>query len=590
MPDLPALTLLARILPDGTPWATVLDGLVHAFQPIVQMRTGRCHGFEALLRGWDRFGFANPNALFDRAMADGLLPEVESALMAKAAARFGALAGATDSKLFLNVDGRLPGAAEKVAGLARRRSLNIVHEISERDTTAVGERLAAAVSLYRKSHVGIALDDFGVGFGGLKLLYEAKPDYVKIDRFFIDGIERDLRKRAIVGYLVGYAHSLGITTIAEGVETPAEVYACRDLGCDFAQGYLLGRPTVYEGSLPPTCPAAEGLNQNDRRQGSAARERVTELLERIPPLMADAPRSTLLDLFADPKTPPAVPVIGRDRTPRGLIREQDLKPYLYSRYGTDLLRNKVAGSRLDEFVVPCAVCDINTPVEQVVEAFSEDATADGVIIVEGGEYVGFLGSHALVKLVHERRLAAAADQNPLTRLPGNNAIVRHIDAMLADTDRGHMVAYLDFDNFKPFNDVAGFRQGDRAILMFSERLKVAAAGLDGFCGHVGGDDFVLLLSGVGEERALAVLRELLDRFRSDAESLYEAQDRERGWFQGKDRDGTPRRFPLLTASAVALLLPPGRGEGPGVDGVVRLMAANKAAAKADPGKLVVARG
>lgn len=569
----------------GQHWQDILAGLQHAFQPIVQIRTGRCHGFEALIRGWDRFGFTSPLHMLDRAAEDGMLSLVETTLTSRAVERFGVLNGSAAAKLFLNIDGRYEHAAERLSRLGRSRDIQIVHEISECDTSAVGSRLQTAVDLYRKSGIGIALDDFGVGFGGLKLLYESRPDYVKIDRFFIDGIESDLRKRAIVSYLVGYAHALGIATIAEGVETATQFYVCRDVGCDFAQGYLLARPTLYEDSLPTINTVVEALNSRDRRQATAARDRLGELLERIPPLPIDSHRSVLLDLFGNPGAPPVVPVVGRDGSPRGLVRERDLKPLIYSRYGSDLLRNKVAAHRLDDFIVPCAICDISTPIERVVEAFSEDSVTDGVIIVEGGEYVGFLGSHALLRLVHEHRLAAAADQNPLTRLPGNDAIVRHVEEILSVTDRPHAIAYIDFDHFKPFNDTYGFRQGDRAILMFSERLKLAASTLGGFAGHVGGDDFVLALSGLDNDTAGREVATLLERFRSDAESLYDVEAREQGGFHGKDRDGAPRLFPLLAASAVLLLIPPGGVEGIGADTLVRTLSANKAAAKADPNKI-----
>lgn len=586
---MPAMPLPSVSGSPGLNWDQAVEGIWHGFQPIVHMRTGRCHGYEALVRGWDALGFDSPQSFFNAAHADGALTGVETRLMDKATATFKRLVGTAAAKLFLNVDPRLEGAVPLVTAIGQRYGVPIVHEISELDTTAVGERLEAAVEQYRRRDIGIALDDFGVGFGGMKLLYEAQPAYVKIDRFFIAGIDRDLRKRAIVRALVSYAQTQGVKTIAEGVETAAEFYVCRDAGCDFAQGFLLGRPQTYSDTLPFLNDVVLQLNQQDRRAPAMARQRLSELLERIPPININAPRSLLLELFAHPSTPSTLPVVGKNGAPRGLIRERDLKPFIYSRYGTDLLRNKVAGSRLDEFVVPCAVCDIGTPIDRVIEAFSEDSDADGVIIVEGGEYAGFLSSRSLLKLVNERRLAAAADQNPLTRLPGNNAISEVIEGALADLARPHCLAYIDFDNFKPFNDHFGFRQGDRAILMFSDRLKVLASRHGGFAGHIGGDDFVLVLTGVEEAAALADVETLLSVFRLDAESLYPMDLRHQGWFEGKDRDGHARRFPLLTASAVVLFLAPGRNEGMSVDHVVRLVAGHKSAAKAHPSRIVCAR-
>ncbi|TVZ50159.1 EAL domain-containing protein [Azospirillum brasilense] len=90
-------------------WTDLLAGLSVAFQPIVQMRTGRCHGMEALLRGLERSPFASPNDLLDAACMQGLLAEVECALHAKAVAAFRALDHWPNAKLFLNIDARVVG-------------------------------------------------------------------------------------------------------------------------------------------------------------------------------------------------------------------------------------------------------------------------------------------------------------------------------------------------------------------------------------------------------------------------------------------------------------------------------------------------
>lgn len=571
-------------LPSAHDWPAVIAAVTHAFQPIVQLRTGRCHGFEALMRGWDAVGFPSIAALLDAAHDDGWLARVETALHAKALDRFRSLSPGPDVRLFLNVDARLLGTTDALVGVAADQPVPVVHEVSEARPVPETVAVDAVIDQCRSAGIAVALDDFGIGFAGLKLLYETRPDFVKIDRFFVAGIDRDLRKRAIVSYLVGYAHALGIVTVAEGIETAAEFYTCRDIGCDFGQGYLLGRPETDPAALPRVCAAVETLNGQDRRQPSEARTRLIEVMDTIPPLRVDSPKATLLEYFANLQAPLAVPVVDAARAPVGLIRERDLKPFVYSRYGSDLLRNRSNANSLLDFVVSCPVCDVGTPLERVVEAFSEESASDGVIIVESGEYVGFLSSSALLRLVHEHNLANATDQNPLTRLPGNAAIGRHIESLLERTDEDHVLAYLDFDFFKPFNDCFGFRQGDRAILMFSERLKVLAATHNGFAGHIGGDDFFLALSGIPEAAARERLLDLIGRFRSDAESLYDTATRDNGFFLGKDRDGHPRRFPMLSVSGAALVLPAGQ-RTTGLEAIANAIATHKPAAKLCPDKL-----
>ncbi len=584
-------------------WASTVAALRYAFQPIVQLRSGRCHGYEALLRGFERTGFTTAAELLDEAETAGMLATVETALHAKAVAAYRALAGWSEAKLFLNLDARLIGRADSPwigRDPATSRNSGIVLELSENRPVAAGVAMDAAVERYRQSGACIAIDDFGVGHSGLRTLYEARPDYVKIDRFFIAGIDADARKRALVSALAGHAHALGIQIVAEGVETVTEFYTCRDLGCDFAQGFLIARPRVDLTGLPNRYPIVEELNRRDRRQPSESHRRLSEVIERLPPLRGDSRKTELLDYFRGDGSASIVPIVDEHDRPLGLIRERDLKRFVYSRFGGELLRNRGLGDRLDDLVIRSPVCDISTPLDRVIEAFSAESAADGIVIVEGGAYAGVLSGGALLRLVHERNLAMATDQNPLTRLPGNAAIQRHIEAALADGGRGHVLAYLDFDNFKPFNDNFGFRQGDRAILMFSERLKAwagsagAAIDADAFAGHIGGDDFFLGVSGGEEVEVLARLAELLALFRSDAESLYDAETRVSGGFLAKDRYGAVRRFPLLAASGVAVVIPPGRpldGKGGSLtpDAVNAAIADHKAAAKGAEDKLCVVR-
>lgn len=574
-------------------WPILVAALSYAFQPIVQLRSGRCHGYEALLRGFDRTPFDDAAGLLDAAEAAGALSVVETALHAKAVAAYRGLAGWAEAKLFLNLDARLVGNPESpwlAPGGGGRRHTGITLEISERRPTPPGVAVDAAVDLYRQSGLGIAIDDFGVGHAGLRLLYEARPDYVKLDHYFIKGIDRDARKRALVSAVIGHAHALGIQIVAEGVETTGEFYVCRDLGCDFAQGFLIARPRSDLAVVSSRCVVVEELNRKDRRQPSEAHRRLSEVIERLPPLRVDSRKTDLLDYFKGDSSASIAPIVDEHDRPLGLIRERDLKRFVYSRFGGELLRNRGLGDRLDDLVIKMPVCDISTPLDRVIEAFSADSADDGIVIVEGGAYAGVLSSSALLRLVHERNLAMATDQNPLTRLPGNAAIVRHIEAALADGGRGHVLAYLDFDNFKPFNDNFGFRQGDRAILMFSERLKAWAASGAGACfiGHIGGDDFFLGVSGGDEEEILTRLAELVAQFRSDAESLYDAETREAGGFLAKDRYGAMRSFPLLSVSGVVVAITAGP-HGLTPDAINATIADNKANAKGAADKLCVIR-
>jgi GGDEF domain-containing protein len=119
-----------------------------------------------------------------------------------------------------------------------------------------------------------------------------------------------------------------------------------------------------------------------------------------------------------------------------------------------------------------------------------------------------------------------------------------------------MFVYFDFDNFKPFNDVYGFRRGDRAILLFADILKEASHMDQMFVGHIGGDDFFASAKIEGDdcEPYMAMVRRMVSKFRDDAVNLYDDDARAAGYVTAKNREGELTRVPLLTVSAAILFL------------------------------------
>jgi len=579
------------VLPD--PYAAV----DYAFQPIVAMRSGRTLGFEALLRGLQRDRYPTPAALFEEAFTEGRLVDLETSLRAKALSKFGQRSDdVLDAMLFLNVDVRLFSSIGYDARLtidlldrARLSPTGICLELAERHEFSLTGQAADIFEHYRRSGFCVAVDDFGVGFAGLKLLYDAKPDFIKIDRFFISGIDQDVLKRGLVEQVVRYAHIRGTQVIAEGIETDAEFYVSRDLGCDFAQGYLIARPTQDLAALEARYEVVNDLNARDRRRRQNRPTAMpVEAMEMVEPLPLTLKRGELLDFFRNDDSPSIVPVLDERKRPLGVVRERELKPFAYSRYGSELLRNKGIGDSIREFIRPCPVCDVDTRVDRIVEAFSGDGGADGIILTEEGRYVGFLSPRALLTLVNEYNLAAASDQNPLSRLPGNHRIERHLEQVVEDVGRPSCLVYFDFDNFKPFNDTYGFRQGDRAILMFAELLRNAATSHGGFAGHIGGDDFFFSLSGLPEDEALAIIGDIVTKFRADAESLYDSKARADGFITAKDRFGETRNFPLLRVSGVAVCMAP-ECVRPSIDAFGIMAAELKPAAKETENHLFIER-
>ena len=145
-----------------------------------------------------------------------------------------------------------------------------------------------------------------------------------------------------------------------------------------------------------------------------------------------------------------------------------------------------------------------------------------------------------------RRGAELRSLNPLSGLPGNLTIAHEIDTLLAHNVDAACL-YVDIDHFKDFNDRHGFARGDRVISHLAELLSqtVGEVGDDTFIGHVGGDDFVVLVPGA---RAEDLAKEIIARFDASIPALYDAEDRARGWVEAPDRHGRTRRVRFVTVS------------------------------------------
>ncbi len=556
-------------------WRLIAENINFAFQPIVSIHNGLCTGYEALLRNVGDCGFLTIQDLFDGAFKDELLFRFDIWLREKAIRKFTTIEGYEKTKLFFNLDNRvllmpdyLPGQTSAILKMFGLTPDLVCFEISERHELDSTPDSRAILSRYKRQAYRIAIDDFGTGYSGLQLLYHSEPDYIKIDRFYISGIEADSKKKLFVAKVLNLAHILGIIVIAEGVETEREFYFCKEIGCDYVQGYFIQKPTVDVSELEVRYDRIVRLNAQDRRDKTTDHVLLHEKMEHLDPICLYnreaghfTDMSTVFETFRKYKNNTFFPVVNEHREPVGLIRERELKEFVYSKYGKDLLLNKASGKTLMDFVVKCPVSEITTKIEDILQNFALDEDSDGILLTENLKYVGFLSARALLKVLNEKNIIIARDQNPLTKLPGNTMIHRYIEKVLEDRALGYTIVYFDFDHFKPFNDRYGFRQGDRAILLFADILKKISNRNRFFIGHVGGDDFFAGFRATGKDpfSVLHTVRQIVQKFREDAVSLYDMRDRTRGHILAHDREGIERRYPLLSVSAAVLHVPADSG-------------------------------
>jgi len=199
----------------------------------------------------------------------------------------------------------------------------------------------------------------------------------------------------------------------------------------------------------------------------------------------DSHINEVYELLREDKKIYFVPVLARDLTPIGIIKDADIKSYIYSNYGKSLLYNITQGS-LKNIVSHCGRADINDPLEKILKIYAFDDDNDAILITQDEKYIGYLSSKVLLDIVNEKNIVDAKDQNPLTGLSGNR-IINEFVANAMESKEKVMMAYFDFDNFKPFNDYYGFRKGDRAITLFADILKSSVGFDECLIGHVGGD-------------------------------------------------------------------------------------------------------
>ena len=253
-------------------------GLLHDefrvhYQPIIDLRSGRQTGVEALVR-WDHpeRGLLPPAAFIDQAEASGQIAALGAWVLATACAAAAQLPSHAD--ITVNVSARQlqqPDLADVIRGALAAADLSahrLVLEITETATVADMSSAIARLEELRAIGVRFALDDFGTGYSPLSHLRELAVDYLKIDRSFVREIERSSEDRAIVRGVTEMAHALGLQVIAEGIEHESQRRILMDLGCELGQGFLWLHPVpIHElsgWSVPTPRPAVEDLQPAER--------------------------------------------------------------------------------------------------------------------------------------------------------------------------------------------------------------------------------------------------------------------------------------------------------------------------------------
>jgi len=521
------------------------------YQPIVTLRSGQIYAFEALARGPVGSVLETPAMLFDFAEEIGTIFALEK--VCREAAIRGFASRNRCGRLFCNVHPRTlldpaftPGETRRLLDKYGLEPRNVVLEITERHSVKDFNLFHRTLDHYRNAGYGVAVDDVGTGYSGLTTIAEIRPDIIKLDMSLVRGVDANPVKRSMIETLLTFADKVGCRIVAEGIETEAELTCLMRLGVHYGQGFFLGRPEDQPAPLSEAALVVLAAGAERAADGLKCASPIHDLAERPEVVDAAATVGEVKQYFDTHEASHAVAVV-REGRPEGLIMSQHLDKLLSSQYGLSLFMRREVTHIMD--TSPLAV-EWDTPVEvaaQAAMARERDKLYDPLLITCRGRLSGMVSVQKILDALACVQVEMAKGANPLTGLPGNVAIEREIARREAGRIRTCLV-YVDLDNFKVFNDVYGFKDGDKAILLTARVLGDALSGHgcpDDFLGHVGGDDFVLLCRGESVDQVCGTA---IEAFAAASPALFCAEDQARGYIEGQGRDGRVGRFDLLTVS------------------------------------------
>jgi diguanylate cyclase (GGDEF)-like protein len=551
------------------------------FQPIVDPRSPAVCGFEALTRGPSDSWLHSPQNLFEAARHSGLKVDLDFVCIQNAFKRF--VAARVPGQLFVNVS---PDTIYDEADFAERFLRHIateglapnrcVIELTEESLQEDYDRLRSALQQLRASGCGIAIDDLGAGSSGLKTWSELKPDYVKIDRYFVSSIDTDATKLEFVRSIIDMGHAIGCRIIGEGVETDRECRELLDLGIDRLQGHLFGRPSAIPVvSLQPV----DSLEHAVTTHTALCAEHIAVPVEPIEP---EARVADVVERFRMNPELLTIAVVDGDK-PVGVVRRDQLFAMMAKPLHPEIYNKKSIAAVMES---PTLMIDAALRLEQVsrlVTRKGRPRLTEEFVITKEGRYLGLGQTFDLLRQITDQKLQAAKHSNPLTLLPGNSVLRDAIDRLISK-GRRFVVCYIDVDGFKPYNDVYGYAQGDQVLLHISALLKEAFSQRLDLIGHVGGDDFLVVMRSADWRERTA---RMLDRFAATISHFYSPEHVAAGQISATDRDGQPRAYPLLTLSIAGL--DSDTIGATSADAIAQLLAHVKKVAKQRPGNTFILR-
>ncbi len=534
------------------------DALTAHFQPIISMDGKSIYGYEALCRTVESNPFNDIEALFEFGHKSGLTLPLdmycrENGISIASAQQI----QKTSAYLFINIcptslthPDHSTGTTEFLCQQYQIDKDKIVLEITEQEAVQNYKLFSQAVEHYRRAGFKIAIDDFGAGYGGLKMLSVLEPDFIKIDRHFFKNTTKSKVNFNLIDAIFTACHRIGIDVIAEGIETQHDLDVCREIGIDLVQGYYLARPAANLLKFtPPQLNFEPEFKPHDRHFSEIIC--IGDIVTYVEPVSCHDKAKDVLQRFQSNSKLVCIPVVTDGRLVGMINRHRFMENSMVGRlgFGLDLNYYKTVSDVLEDSFLQVPYYTSVEEVAKKIHRRKSISIYDDICVTRSGRYIGTVLVSNVLNAVTENSIKYAKGANPLTGLPGNEFIQRQITKMLSHSVHFD-VCYIDIDNFKPYNDRHGFEMGDEVIKAVGEIAddvikNIKSSGNVSFAGHIGGDDFIVITR---PKNSITVCEKIISQFETLLSKFHTKKECDKGYYISKGRDNNEQQFHLLSLS------------------------------------------
>lgn len=553
------------------------------YQPKMDINGTDIHGMEALVR-WLRpdQGVIPPDKFIPVAEENGLIVRLGTWVLKEACRQNKAWqdAGLPKLKVAVNLSARQlrdNAFVPLVVQILEETGLDPHYlELELTESALMGDASDTVCKLLRLKEMGISIsvDDFGTGYSSLSYLKHLPIDTIKVDRSFVRDIVNDPDDAAIVDAIVAMAHSLKLKVIAEGVETREQLDFLQKRKCQQAQGYYFARPLdpqqfeafMLQGmpvgdmtvSTPDVSSDAVSLDAlscmephaEDQFSDAVTTEFIGDISITVVPAHPGDNLAAVLKRFQCDPSLLVLPVVDAGRVVGIINRSTFLEEHIIGMNGFGFHINH--SRKMRDLMSPVKLeLESNVSIRdaaQAIQSHEMDVRVDNICVTRSGIYHGVVDVNRFISAITDINLTLAKGANPLTGLPGNESIQREINERLA-TGEGFDIAYVDIDNFKPYNDYYGFQRGDVVIKAIGEIISGVTRSSDAdfscFCGHIGGDDFIII---TGAHHAEYLSAQVIKALEQHLPVFHGEADFSAGCYSAINRKGEQETFGLLSIS------------------------------------------